>query len=273
MCLSDGSLGENVESPEGFVVANNSHGTNPCALCSQFSKAYHNESIMNILKSNPQVVYPTVFSEQQELLRKLLHSGLSASPPPAVCAVLPPKDDDDKPKRPLSAYNFFFAKQRQLILDETPIRPEGKPRRSHGKIGFGPLARTIAARWKVISPETRQEYDDMAAKDKARYQKEITEWKRKRELKQQEEELHQTAPMLVRCIAEEDKQSSLPTMLSYSGMYTPDLYQSEPVMKYSAPCMALDLEPMPHSPVSHIADLADRLDNDCVDMLVSMFCR
>jgi HMG-box domain len=87
------------------------------------------------------------------------------------------KDDRTKPKRPLSAYNWFFQTERQRILEETPTRKEGKPRRSHGKIGFADLARLIAAKWKSLSKEERASYDEKAVIDKQRYQREMKEWK------------------------------------------------------------------------------------------------
>ncbi|KAL7576211.1 hypothetical protein ACA910_013694 [Epithemia clementina (nom. ined.)] len=52
-----------------------------------------------------------------------------------------------KPKRPLSAYNFFFQSERQTLLRTLPIRPEGKPRHSHGKCGFANMAKIIAKKW------------------------------------------------------------------------------------------------------------------------------
>lgn len=87
------------------------------------------------------------------------------------------KDERPKPKRPLSAYNWFFHSERQKILEETPIRKEGKPRRSHGKIGFADLARMIAAKWKSLSKEDRASFDAKAAADKDRYLREMDEWK------------------------------------------------------------------------------------------------
>lgn len=83
-----------------------------------------------------------------------------------------------KPKRPLSAYNFYFHSERQNILQDTPTRKEGKPRRSHGKIGFADLARSIAAKWKCISKEERATFDKKAAADKERYQREMAAWKK-----------------------------------------------------------------------------------------------
>lgn len=83
-----------------------------------------------------------------------------------------------KPKRPLSAYNFFFHQERQLILNQMPTRVEGKPRRSHGKIGFADLARNIASKWKSLSDGERKPFDDKAAADKDRYIQEMNEWKK-----------------------------------------------------------------------------------------------
>ena len=88
-------------------------------------------------------------------------------------------EEEPKPKRPLSAYNFFFKQQRLQLLRTRPIRPEGKPRRSHGKIGFADLARTIAARWKTTSEAEKQYFEDRSNQDKARYNREMEEWKRR----------------------------------------------------------------------------------------------
>lgn len=90
------------------------------------------------------------------------------------------KDDDQshKPKRALSAYNFFFQHERQSILMNTPTRAEGKPRRSHGKIGFADLARSIALKWKALKKEDRIQFDEKAKADKERYLGELEEWKK-----------------------------------------------------------------------------------------------
>lgn len=82
-----------------------------------------------------------------------------------------------KPTKNLSAYNFYFKDQRRKMLEKLPIRPEGKPRRSHGKIGFSEMAKTIAAGWKSIDPESRSYYEYLAKQDKERYVREMEEWK------------------------------------------------------------------------------------------------
>jgi HMG-box domain len=78
----------------------------------------------------------------------------------------------DKPKRALSAYNFFFKEEREKILRLTSP-PSSKPRRSHGKIGFADLARTVAEKWKSLDQETMRLYEIKAAEDKFRYEREI----------------------------------------------------------------------------------------------------
>jgi HMG-box domain len=91
-----------------------------------------------------------------------------------------------KPTKNLSAYNFYFKDQRRKMLEKLPIRPEGKPRRSHGKIGFSEMAKTIGAGWKSIDAETRRYYEYLAKQDKERYIREMEEWKGKQKVLGQE---------------------------------------------------------------------------------------
>ena len=84
----------------------------------------------------------------------------------------------EKPRRNLSAYNFFFKLERQRIISDLPAPSEEKqPRNSHGKIGFAKLARTIAAKWKSLDDEGRAPYIDLATDDKERYVREMKEWR------------------------------------------------------------------------------------------------
>ena len=120
----------------------------------------------------------------------------------------------EKPKRPLSAYNIFFRQERQKLLgeaddnddvlrnggadetkdeddveDKKPAavaavvgskkRKRGKP---HHKVTFEQMAKIIGQRWKELeSDETKKKhYQDIAQKDKERYQAEIVVWKQQR---------------------------------------------------------------------------------------------
>ena len=117
----------------------------------------------------------------------------------------------EKPKRPLSAYNIFFRQERQRLLggndddaqegkseelkggdgddDKKPAaavevhgskkRKRGKP---HHKVTFEQMAKIIGQRWKELeSDESKKKYyQDIALKDKERYQAEIAAWKQQR---------------------------------------------------------------------------------------------
>jgi hypothetical protein len=118
----------------------------------------------------------------------------------------------EKPKRPLSAYNIFFRQERQKLLGESDDnvdavhdgsigeakegydteekkpaavlgggkkRKRGKP---HHKVTFEQMAKIIGQRWKELeSDETKKKhYQDIAQKDKERYQAEIIAWKQQR---------------------------------------------------------------------------------------------
>lgn len=114
--------------------------------------------------------------------------------------------DKDKPKRPLSAYNFFFREERERILNEK-IRKEkeeksGKKEEGdgddkdgdadeddgikvynrvgsdgkkipHGKIGFESLAKQIGKAWRELDAEEREKYTKLANDDTQRYKKEM----------------------------------------------------------------------------------------------------
>jgi len=108
-----------------------------------------------------------------------------------------------KPKRPLSAYNIFFQHEREKIVTNAPDTPvtleslkidstrklkKRRHRKSHGKIGFADLARKIAEKWKTLDKESRSVFEACALKEKARYQKEISEWKAYKKTEAAEEE-------------------------------------------------------------------------------------
>jgi hypothetical protein len=175
--------------------------------------------------------------------------SLESRSPVAPRPVLPLSAESlkNKPKRALSAYNFFFQAQRRKILKDTPTRQEGKPRRSHGKIGFKALAMEVAKQWKSISNEDKAEFLEMAARDKDRYTQALSDWKAK-------------YPYVVET---PNDCRSVPSMIHMPSMNQDPL---DILMQFVPP------EPVATKPSAPpIADLAEKLDPESLDMLVSMF--
>ena len=74
------------------------------------------------------------------------------------------------PKRPLSAYNLFFAEERQRLLESNGSK---RPR-----LGFSGLARKVAAKWKELDEASKAPYVATAEKEKERYNREVAEWQK-----------------------------------------------------------------------------------------------
>ncbi|KAL3938168.1 MAG: hypothetical protein SGBAC_006855 [Bacillariaceae sp.] len=100
------------------------------------------------------------------------------------------KKPKGKPNRPLSAYNFFFRKQRAAMLGDdipSPTMELLKKRvhcKTHGKIGFAEMAREIGRRWKSLDPESKKEFDDLAKAERKRYGVELAKWKESLRMKE-----------------------------------------------------------------------------------------
>lgn len=103
------------------------------------------------------------------------------------------KKPKDKPNRPLSAYNLFFAEMRAKMLGDDAPTPEQEALKkrvhckTHGKIGFAVMARTIGAHWKALAADKKKVFEDRASKEKLRYQIELASWKEAQKYKPEEE--------------------------------------------------------------------------------------
>lgn len=114
----------------------------------------------------------------------------------------------ERPKRPRTAYNYFFQDERQKLLDTLPEpvvasnvnntkaaakkNKKKKNGKGHGKIGFCDLAKVISTKWRVVTPDQMVHYASLANADKMRYQQEMADF---REHEQQQRQRQQQANM------------------------------------------------------------------------------
>jgi hypothetical protein len=117
------------------------------------------------------------------------------------------KKPKDKPKRPLSAYNFFFKEEREkilkVVLAEDPEKIDnekgnedyldddalGRLRKEGGKVSFEEMGKLIGQRWKNINPDRLTRYSELAAEDTERYKKEMQSYNGRQEAKMRSEAL------------------------------------------------------------------------------------
>ena len=76
------------------------------------------------------------------------------------------------PKRPLSAYNFFFQTERSLLMQDRAIVPSLK-------VGFEDLGRIVGKKWRELSEAERETYNRKAIGDSERYRKEMEDYKKR----------------------------------------------------------------------------------------------
>ena len=73
----------------------------------------------------------------------------------------------DKPKRALAAYMFFSKEQRPKLVAK------------HPDYKFTQIGSEMGRLWREMNEAGKKKYNDMAAKDKARYAKEMEAWHKK----------------------------------------------------------------------------------------------
>jgi len=71
------------------------------------------------------------------------------------------KKDPNEPKRGMSAYMYFNKEMRSILKEKNP------------DLSFGDLGKLVGKSYKALSPEEKEKYNKMAAKDKERYQREM----------------------------------------------------------------------------------------------------
>jgi hypothetical protein len=72
----------------------------------------------------------------------------------------------------------------EAILSKS--KTKRRHRKSHGRISFGDLARTIADNWKSVSPKTKTIFDHYAERDMLRYKREVKVWKDRKDLEDEQ---------------------------------------------------------------------------------------
>lgn len=108
----------------------------------------------------------------------------------------------DKPKRSLSAYNYFFSDERRKIIkaikyDDDAYRNEivdhglskeliTKLRDGSSKVKFEVIGKLIGSRWKNINDEKTIYYNSLAERDKKRYAIELEIYKQRKQSIRQE---------------------------------------------------------------------------------------
>lgn len=91
------------------------------------------------------------------------------------------------PKRPLSAYNLFFAHIRPKIIEEREKGEDGSTSPSSEKLSFEDLGRLIGKRWKALSDADRRSFEERAEKDSIRYRKEMEDYNTRKKQKKLDE--------------------------------------------------------------------------------------
>ena len=85
------------------------------------------------------------------------------------------KRSDDMPRYPLSAYNFFFSEEREIILAMLPLAHENKEKKRNNAPSCDPLSDTNHEAYRVVSNDKCRGHDKEMMpkfhnqKDKMRY--------------------------------------------------------------------------------------------------------
>mmetsp|Transcript_25408 Transcript_25408/g.39095 ORF Transcript_25408/g.39095 Transcript_25408/m.39095 type:complete len:237 (-) Transcript_25408:2252-2962(-) len=208
-----------------------------------------------------------------------------------------------KPRRPRTAYNFFFRSERKNILLEAMKQEKGginsmspnqvmrilqadrdRPHRKlHGMVSFRDLTTKISSKWRSLDSDTKKIYQDLSAEDKIRYRQEIKQWREAQIL------LSNTIVDPVPSISSagsnflpssssppppgENGQSpfSLIQLFKHPSKEGPSENSSMPLVHLVQAGETPSFEnQFKSAPISHVSQLASQLDPDCVSFLVAL---
>ena len=88
--------------------------------------------------------------------------------------------DEDLPKRSAGAYVFFTNEFRPTIWKENP------------DLKFVEIGRILGERWRALTPKEKEPYEEKATLDKARYQKEMQAYKKRKGEELEQMRTHET---------------------------------------------------------------------------------
>merc|ERR1712224_1198555 len=71
----------------------------------------------------------------------------------------------DKPKRPMGAFMFFSIEQRPSVQKKNP------------SLGIADISKVLGQQWRGMTAGQKAKYEEKAAKDKIRYEKEMASFK------------------------------------------------------------------------------------------------
>lgn len=120
-----------------------------------------------------------------------------------------------KPKRPMSAYNFFFKEERAKITSEitkamangqekkylstlgvdeleleTNVKSGAKKKMFKGIVSFETIGKIVGQRWKNIDEETLEKYNHMAERESSRYREAMDKYYKEENARRREKLFH-----------------------------------------------------------------------------------
>jgi hypothetical protein len=145
--------------------------------------------------SEPSVV-PTTTAKELESPTKAAKASKATKDVPAAATKKRKRKTGDKkrpsnkPRRPMSAYNYFFRDERPKVLVEVEESGviTGEASKQQKSALFSEVGRRVAAKWRKITKEDLERYQKMADSDMERYRGELKEYQleqaRKRHLEE-----------------------------------------------------------------------------------------